>query len=427
LNRSTDAPVASVGDRILAVLGGQVLSLVVLVAGTRLITELVDGAVFGEARLAVGVASLVGGVVVHPFSQYAMRGYHDAVATGFVAAFERFVRRWNRGAAAGSGLLAAVLWMGYGMWAGAVNWLLALAIGLYVLGEARWSLERSLLVTRDRQAAASAVEVAMQTMLIAAAVAGVALISDRSVGLVGAQALALLSVGAGLARLTGEAYGRTAWGAQSGGGDDSTWRADSVRFVTPLAGVSVARWFVNVGDRYLLDHMRGAVAVGHYAAVYGLCSTPLMACSGVVARLLYSTWFGREARGERDDDLFARMLALAGAIAGIALLATWALADVVAWVALAREYRTEADLMIWIVAGYSLLVVAAPFEMRAHARRTTWVLGVGWAAAAIVNLALNLAWIPVWGSMGAARATLASIAVYLMVLWLGTSQRFRRT
>jgi O-antigen/teichoic acid export membrane protein len=151
-----------------------------------------------------------------------------------------------------------------------------------------------------------------------------------------------------------------------------------------------------------------------------------MACSGIVARLLYSTWFEREARGGRDDDLFSRMLAAATTIAGIALLATWAFGDVVASVVLAVEYRAQAqDLMVWIVAGYGLLVVAAPFEMRAYARKTTWVLGTGWSAAALANLVLNLAWIPMWGPVGAARATLVSFAVYLVVLWWGTGLRSR--
>jgi O-antigen/teichoic acid export membrane protein len=418
-------PVSS-NDRVLAVLGGQLLTLMVLVAGTRLLTELVDGDVFGEARLAVGVAALVGATVVHPFSQFAMRGYHDAAVTGSALEFARFARRGNTAAAVSSALLAAGLWVGYEAWAREVNWFLAAAVGAYVFGEARWSLERSLLVTRDRQAAASAVEVAMQVLLVGAAVAAVVLTGDHAVGLVGGQASALLAVGAWLARVTREAPDGTFAELRASKEGGSTWHAESVRFVAPLTMVSMARWMVNVGDRYLLDHMRGPRAVGHYAAVYGLCSAPLMACSGIVARLLYSTWFEREARGGRDDDLFSRMLAAATTIAGIALLATWAFGDVVASVVLAVEYRAQAqDLMVWIVAGYGLLVVAAPFEMRAYARKTTWVLGTGWSAAALANLVLNLAWIPMWGPVGAARATLVSFAVYLVVLWWGTGLRSR--
>jgi O-antigen/teichoic acid export membrane protein len=414
---------ASTGTRILAVVGGQLLSVVVLVAGMRLITELVDAAVFGEARLAIGLANLVGAIAVQPFSQYAMRGYHDAAATGSVTAFERFARRSNTGAAMGSGWLAAALWIGYGALADRVDWLLALAVGLYVLGEAKWSLERSLLVTRDRQTAASTVEIAMQVVLIGAAVAGVALIENRALGLVGAQGVALVGAGAWLVRVTrrmpedGTVQPRR---VQVG---KATWRSDSIGFVAPLAIVSMARWFMNVGDRYLLDYMRGGTAVGHYSAVYGLCSAPLMVCSGMVARLLYSPWFRREARGERDDELFARMLALAATIAGIGLLTAWAFGDILVSVALAEGYRGQAhDLMIWLVAGYGLLVVAAPFEMRAYARRTTWALGAGWAAAASVNLALNLIWIPLWGPLGAARATLAGFVVYLAVLWWVTAR-----
>jgi O-antigen/teichoic acid export membrane protein len=268
----------------------------------------------------------------------------------------------------------------------------------------------------------------MQVVLIAAAVVGVALIENRALGLVGAQALALVGAGAWLVRVTQRVPEEALADPPDTPDCSATWRVDSIRFVAPLAMVSMARWFVNVGDRYLLDHMRGATAVGHYSAVYGLCSAPLMACSGVVARLLYHRWFEREARGERDDDLFARMLALASTIAGVGLLAIWAFGDILVSVALAEEYRTQAHgLMIWVVAGYGLLIVAGPFEMRAYARRTTWVLGLGWGAAALANVVLNLAWIPTWGPLGAARATLASFAVYLVVLWWGTGLRVRGT
>jgi O-antigen/teichoic acid export membrane protein len=398
----------------------------VLVAGTRLITELIDGETFGEARLSIGVAGLVGAIVVQPFSQFAMRGYHDAAAAGTVQEFERFARRCNAAAAASSALLATALWVVYGAWSREVNWLLAIATGAYVFGEARWSLERSLLVTRDRQAAASTAEVAMHLLLTGAALGGVLVSGNHAIGLVGAQALALVAAGAWLGRPTLKARNNGSVETRATEVNRSTWRADAVSFVSPLATVSLARWFVNVGDRYLLDQMHGSRSVGHYAAVYGLCSAPLMTYSGTAARLLYGAWFQRSARGRRDDDLFAGMLACAVIIAGTALLATWAFGDTVAAVALAAEYRTDAsDLMMWIVAGYGLLIVAAPFEMRAYARRTTRVLGMGWGAAASANLILNLTWIPVWGPIGAARATLASFVVYLGVVWWGTGLRSR--
>jgi O-antigen/teichoic acid export membrane protein len=420
----TSARVPAFRNRALAVLGGQLLSLVILIAGTRLITELVDGNTFGEARLAIGVAGLVGAIIVQPFSQFAMRGYHDAAAAGSVREFEGFARRSNAVAAASSALLAVALWVLYGAWRLDVDWFLAVATGVFVLGEARWSLERSLLVTRDRQAAASAAEVAMNLLLVSAAVGGILLIGKHAGALVGAQAVILVATGAWLGRMPRGAVKSVSVQVPAAGFNGSTWRADAVGFVTPLTVVSLARWFVNVGDRYLLDHVHGPRSVGHYAAVYGLCSAPLMACSGMVARLLYGTWFERGAQGRRDDDLFSGMLAVSVAIAGIALGATWAFGDIVTSVALAAEYRTDAnDLMMWIVAGYGLLVVAAPFEMRAYARRATWVLGIGWGAAALVNVILNLAWIPVWGPVGAARATLASFAAYLIVLWWGTDLR----
>jgi O-antigen/teichoic acid export membrane protein len=139
----------------------------------------------------------------------------------------------------------------------------------------------------------------------------------------------------------------------------------------------------------------------------------------MLARLLYRPWFAREARGASDVDLFARMLGCAGLIAGGGLAAVWVFGDAALSLALAADYRVGAhELMGWIVAGYGLLVLAGPFEMRAYARKATSVIGIGWALAALANLGLNIAFIPLWGAVGAAQATLGSCAVYLAwVLW----------
>ena len=74
------------------------------------------------------------------------------------------------------------------------------------------------------------------------------------------------------------------------------------------------------------------------------------------------------------------------------------------------------DLMVWIVAGYGLLIIAYAFEMRTYARKMTVRITVAYGLAAVANVVLNLRWVPRIGALGAAKATFATFAVYLMAM-----------
>ena len=139
----------------------------------------------------------------------------------------------------------------------------------------------------------------------------------------------------------------------------------------------------------------------------------------MAARFLYPIWFRSVAQRKVsfEKKIFTNMILFTASFAFVAVLAVILFSQNIANILLAAEYRVDAtDLMVWIVAGYGLLIIAYAFEMRTYARKMTVRITVSYGLAAIANILLNLRWIPQIGALGAAKATFATFAVYLMAM-----------
>ena len=104
----------------------------------------------------------------------------------------------------------------------------------------------------------------------------------------------------------------------------------------------------------------------------------------------------------------------------------WMAGDLVAQLALAEGYREAAlDLLIWIAIGYACLSVAMCFDLAAYGAKQTRYVAAATGAAAAINVSLNLLLVPEHGAIGAAWATSASLAAYLlcMVVLVGRGRR----
>jgi O-antigen/teichoic acid export membrane protein len=83
-----------------------------------------------------------------------------------------------------------------------------------------------------------------------------------------------------------------------------------------------------------------------------------------------------------------------------------------------RRYWGAEQLVPLVIGGYLFHAVFALFQMCAlHARRAhfVWVVSM---VALVVNLALNFAWDPKWGMLGAAWATTVAYAVEGLLMYL---------
>ena len=382
----------------------------------RLLTEHLPPETFGSYKLALAGVSLIAGIAVRPFIQYAMRAYHDAVVGGGP---HRFLTRSARSFAAyvaALGLAVAVAgWVlsrGGGRLGPAVPALLGAVLALKALVDR----VRALSVTRGRQGAAESVGVGL-AWLIPVAVAGSVLVGESlSVVLAAhAGALVLLLLAPRLARSRGTGGDRGAPDAAgAGGAAGSAWT-----FAWPLMAAGCLSWLAHESDRFILGYYHGAGAVGLYAAAYGLASAPFTAAAGAAAQVMLPVAFAASARAGGNAVPAAPRPVFAGALlvgaGGVCVV--WLAGDRIAGLLLAESYRAAApDLMVWIALGYACFGAATCLDLAAFgAKRTVFVM-IASGAAAVTNVGLDLLLVPARGATGAAVATAAALCVYLLCM-----------
>ncbi|MEM9666333.1 MAG: lipopolysaccharide biosynthesis protein [Bacteroidota bacterium] len=195
-------------------------------------------------------------------------------------------------------------------------------------------------------------------------------------------------------------------------------------FGAPLAGWFLAANLLDSADRYMLQWLRGEAEVGIYAANYSLIGggVRLLAAPLLLAAypLLVEAW----DRGRAEEastwltHITEGLLVIGGgAVAGLVLFS----ADL-AGLVLGPDFREGHRVLPLVMAGVVFwqigMYVHKPLEF---ALQTTTMLKAGLACAAI-NIALNAGFIPAFGYMGAALATLVSYLVYLLLVgWAARS------
>lgn len=236
-------------------------------------------------------------------------------------------------------------------------------------------------------------------------------------GLGAAAPFAGLAVAGGLLALR-----EGVWLFRQAGGPppDPAMRRAWIGYGVPIAAALVLDLTLSASDRFLIALFLGEAAVGAYAAGYGVadktvllfCAWAAMAGSPLVMAA-YERGGAAAARAAARG--LARTLILIGlpAAVGIALVAE-PLSEAMIGEALRDQARR---IMPWIAfAGLMNGLLIHYFSEAFQLTRRTGLRAALMAVPAGVNIALNLALLPLFGLMGAVYATLASYALGLLLL-----------
>ena len=191
---------------------------------------------------------------------------------------------------------------------------------------------------------------------------------------------------------------------------DKEFWLHALRFNVPLVPHYLSQSALSQADRVMINSMVGSAAAG----VYGLASS----VSGVMAIVnqaimnAMNPWIYQKIR-DGDSRSIASVSYIAIAIVGVANLVLIAFAPEVIGLFAPEQYQIG----IWVVpplAGGTFLMfmysLFADFEF--YFERTAWVAFAS-VAGAIVNIVLNLVFIPLFGFVAAGYTTLASYGVYI--------------
>jgi O-antigen/teichoic acid export membrane protein len=411
--------------KITVVLLGQIATVLGLAIGSRILTEFVTPEALGEYKLAIGIVGFFSAIFFRPFTQFVMRHYHDAVERNEETLFLAFARRIIRHAMLILGSTLALALLSYGYATAGVELLVVLTgIALLYLNVAL-SFQHGMLVTQNRQNSAVLIRTIMQCSIPLTLAAGAHLLGQSGQNLLLSELAILTIILSFSAFFLRRQIPLSTSKVPKERFDE--WARDGTHFVVPLLSVSLFSWTLAVADRFILAIYHTPHEVGLYTAVYGLGSQPMLMMSGMAAQLIFPFIFKAAAQKRVKSEALAATYALSSAcIFGILGMATLLVfGEQIIALLLAKSYRENAlPILMWVAAGYALLGVASSFELKAYAGKRTFVISLAYGVATIVNLGLNMLWIPSDGAVGAARATFFSYMAYLISIFFISRKSF---
>jgi O-antigen/teichoic acid export membrane protein len=212
------------------------------------------------------------------------------------------------------------------------------------------------------------------------------------------------------------AYNRHALGLQF---DRSLYRAMN-RFGLPLVPSAVALWLTSFSDRFFLVKLADAHEVGLYSIGVRIASAIVLLLTAfrmAWPAFAYSIDDDREARRTYSFVLTYVVFVCCWLALALGLLAPW----IVRLITTEPFYPAQNVVapLAFGVAAFGAFVVVQIGTGRARRTRSNWLVT---GAAALVNVALNLALIPAYGRMGAA---VAMVSAYTL-LFVGMAWRAHR-
>lgn len=203
---------------------------------------------------------------------------------------------------------------------------------------------------------------------------------------------------------------------------DAALFAPLVRVGFPSVFGLFAFLLIDYADRQMLQRMAGLDALGVYSVGYNF-GMAIMIFVGAFSTAWPSFFMSFINRRDEATVLFGKVLRYYLAAFGLLTLAFFAAAKP-AVVFLAGERFQEAYVIIGMVAAaymlkgcYLILLPGLYFE-----NKLIMQSGIEWLAA-VVNVALNFLWIPAFGIVGAAAATLVGYLVLPVATW-AVGQRY---
>ncbi len=205
-------------------------------------------------------------------------------------------------------------------------------------------------------------------------------------------------------------------------------------FGLPTIPGSMSQWALTFGDRYVVVYFLGAAAVGVYSAGYVIGSIPLMAAQ-VLGFVLTPTIAALYDKGKLDEvrTYLSYSLKYFLMVAIPFIVASFMLERQVLVMLASGEVAVEAHLIVPLIAISSLIAGIYIFvgDILFLAKKMK-IVAMIWSIAAVVNVLLNLFFVPRMGILGAAVTTIIAYSLAIGItchyafkeLTFGVERRF---
>ena len=200
---------------------------------------------------------------------------------------------------------------------------------------------------------------------------------------------------------------------------------DFLSYGFPLVGFSVASLILVVADRYMIEHFLTTSEVGIYSAGYNLANEIIQFPIAILLLAAYPIiveTFEKKGKSETSM-LLNKILSIYFIFLMPMVFAVAALSENIV-VLLGKDFQEVYMIFPWVLAGAFCFGLTQyfykPFELKKRTKDLLYLI----IFPAILNIILNLFFIPCWGIIGAAYATFISYFIYLLSAWLISSKIF---
>jgi O-antigen/teichoic acid export membrane protein len=196
------------------------------------------------------------------------------------------------------------------------------------------------------------------------------------------------------------------------------------RYGFPLIFVNLANWALSLSDRYIIEAFRGAGEVGIYSASYKISNSSIMLLVTLfmLASSPISIRIWERDGEERSREFLAKLTRyylLVCVPAGVALCI---LAEPVVGLLTGREYFEGYRIIPLVTAGVLIFGIQHRFQVGFKYRKKTGFITLGVVSACVLNIVLNLIFVPKHGYFAAAVTTLISY-IFLLFLMVALSRK----
>jgi O-antigen/teichoic acid export membrane protein len=188
----------------------------------------------------------------------------------------------------------------------------------------------------------------------------------------------------------------------------------------PMIWLEVSNSILTLGDRYVLQYVMGAEAVGVYSVGYntGSLAQSLLArpLRMAIVPMYLALW---AAKGTAATTEFLGKALRYYCMLGVplALTVTWYREEIITLLVTSR-FIESAEILPFIIAPLVLYGGYGIFAAGLYIHKKTSVLMYSTIVAAVVNVLLNLVLVPRYGLLGAALATLIAYVVLAVIVYV---------
>ncbi|MDD2725377.1 MAG: lipopolysaccharide biosynthesis protein [Methylovulum sp.] len=402
------------------VLFGQLASAIALLAGTRILTELVTPEIYGQVALLNGFVALGVAVFSYPFICAGMRLLPECTDDAGRAALFSTVFRL---AAWATGLAMVLLMLGGFVYSRKLQgdmWLFVLT-GFLLAVTVRRELGIQLLIGGRKQRGASLWQTTDSILRPLLAIASVIYLGQKAEWVLSGYIAASFvsnTVWSLVFGRVGKAVLPTVYPAKGGQNSVVHPTAAVWAYALPLLPMELIFWLNGLGDRYVIGYFMTAADVGLYAATYLIINEAFNRSAMVLLRIFQPVYFQACAQNQLNEGfrilwLWIACVSAMGSI-GVALLLITK--DWVALLLLAQSYHPAVALMPAIAVGCALHCLGTVVSQPLLAKKCTRLMLLGRLSgvmAAAISIPLM---VKEFGLLGAAMANPIYFGIEALVL-----------